>query len=90
VVLSKAEKARSRQSTERSGASTLRKSQRRSQTVFISFLIFIGQQVQVPMDASNCQITNLKLDKDRKTLLERKKRMLKSKQKHREGMSMND
>merc|ERR1712146_449255 len=33
-----------------------------------------GNQVQVPIDPSNCEITQLKLDKSRKTLLARKDR----------------
>ena len=33
-----------------------------------------GSQVQVPIDASNCEITQLKLDKSRKALLARKNR----------------
>eukprot|EP00349_Pseudokeronopsis_sp_Brazil_P000615 CAMPEP_0202955704 /NCGR_PEP_ID=MMETSP1396-20130829/238_1 /ASSEMBLY_ACC=CAM_ASM_000872 /TAXON_ID= /ORGANISM="Pseudokeronopsis sp., Strain Brazil" /LENGTH=111 /DNA_ID=CAMNT_0049672375 /DNA_START=160 /DNA_END=495 /DNA_ORIENTATION=- len=44
-----------------------------------------GQQVQVPIHSSNVLITNLKLDKNRKNILERKKRVLKHKQKHKEG-----
>ena len=34
-----------------------------------------GQQAQIPIHPSNCEITALKLDKDRKKLLERKKRV---------------
>ena len=34
-----------------------------------------GQQANVPIHPSNCEITALKLDKDRKKLLERKKRV---------------
>jgi hypothetical protein len=37
---------------------------------------------------SNVSITNLKLDKDRKALLERKKRVAKQKNKHREGAGL--
>merc|ERR1719473_65156 len=33
-----------------------------------------GQQVQIPIDPSNCEITQLKLDKSRKALLSRKNR----------------
>ena len=33
-----------------------------------------GSQVQVPIDPSNCEITQLKLDKSRKALLQRKNR----------------
>ena len=33
-----------------------------------------GNTVQVPIDPSNCEITQLKLDKSRKTLLARKDR----------------
>jgi len=46
-----------------------------------------GTQVQVPIDASNCQITNLKLDKDRKKLLERKKVVEKGKGKYKAGQT---
>ena len=40
-----------------------------------------GQQVQVPIHPSNVEVTSLKLDKDRKALLERKKRSAASKDK---------
>merc|ERR1711981_464319 len=40
-----------------------------------------GQQAQVPIHPSNCEIVALKLDKDRKKLLERKKRAAGQKQK---------
>merc|ERR1712028_73827 len=33
-----------------------------------------GSQVQIPINASNCEITQLKLDKSRKALLARKNR----------------
>ena len=33
-----------------------------------------GQEIKVPIHPSNCEITQLRLDKDRKALLERKKR----------------
>jgi len=33
-----------------------------------------GQQAKIPIHPSNCVITNLRLDKDRKALLARKKR----------------
>jgi large subunit ribosomal protein L26e len=35
-----------------------------------------GQSIHVPLDASNCMITKLKLDKSRKQILERKNRGL--------------
>ena len=38
-----------------------------------------GQQAVIPMHPSNCVVTALKLDKDRKALLERKKRAAKDK-----------
>ena len=38
-----------------------------------------GQQAQLPIHPSNCVVTALKLDKDRKRLLERKKREAKDK-----------
>ncbi len=44
-----------------------------------------GTQVQVPIHSSNCMITNLKLDKDRKKLLERKKVVEKGKGKYQAG-----
>lgn len=37
-----------------------------------------GSQVQIPIDPSNCEITQLKLDKSRKALLVRKNRSAKS------------
>lgn len=46
----------------------------------------LGTQVQVPVHPSKCLLTSLKIDKDRKTLLERKKRVTKTKNKHKEGM----
>ena len=47
---------------------------------------FIGQQTQIPIHPSKCQITQLKIDKNRKAILERKKRVAKDKHKHREAM----
>ena len=44
-----------------------------------------GSQSQIPIHSSNCLITQLKLDKSRKALLERKKRVAKEKNKHKEG-----
>ena len=44
-----------------------------------------GTQVQVPLHPSNCQITTLKMDKDRKKILERKKVVAKGKDKHEAG-----
>ena len=44
-----------------------------------------GTQVQVPIQPSNCQITTLKLDKDRKKLLERKRVAARGKGKHEAG-----
>ena len=44
-----------------------------------------GSQVQVPVHPSNCVITTLKIDKNRKALLERKKRVAKGAKKHKEG-----
>ncbi len=43
--------------------------------------------MQIPLHPSNCLITQLKLDKDRKSLLEKKKRIPKQKLKHKEGMA---
>jgi hypothetical protein len=47
----------------------------------------IGSQVQIPLHPSNVVVTMLKLDKDRKTLLERKKRVSKQKNKVKEDLS---
>ena len=44
-----------------------------------------GTQVQIPIHSSNCQIVNLKLDKDRKKILERKKVVEKGKGKYKAG-----
>ena len=44
-----------------------------------------GTQVQIPLHPSNCQIINLKLDKDRKKLLEKKKVAEKEKGKYKAG-----
>ena len=43
-----------------------------------------GQQAQIPIHPSNCVITALKLDKDRKSILEKKKRTAASKDKHKQ------
>ena len=50
----------------------------------------IGTQVQIPIHPSKCVITQLKLDKDRKAILERKKRVSKQKNKHKEGLAKLD
>ena len=47
-----------------------------------------GQQAQIPIHPSNCVVSSLKLDKDRKALLERKKRSLASKDKHKQMSKM--
>jgi hypothetical protein len=47
----------------------------------------IGTQVQIPIHPSNCLVTSLKVDKNRKALLERKKRVAKEKNKHKEGLA---
>ena len=47
-----------------------------------------GQQAQLPIHPSNCVVTSLKLDKDRKALLERKKRSAASKDKHKQMSKM--
>ena len=49
--------------------------------------ISIGSQSQIPIHSSNVLITQLKLDKSRKALLERKKRVAKEKNKHKEGVA---
>ncbi|CDW71975.1 60s ribosomal protein l26 [Stylonychia lemnae] len=46
-----------------------------------------GTQVQIPVHASNLLITQLKIDKNRKAILERKKRVTKEKNKHKEGLA---
>merc|ERR1719245_1998975 len=43
-----------------------------------------GQQAKIPIHPSNCVVTNLRLDKDRKALLDRKKRTAGDKHKIRE------
>ena len=58
---------------------------RRVIPVLIPYFVNIGQQTQIPVNSSNCLITQLKIDKNRKALLERKKRVAKQKNKHREG-----
>lgn len=47
-----------------------------------------GQQAQIPIHPSNCSITSLKLDKDRKSILEKKKRTAASKDKHKQMSKM--
>ena len=47
----------------------------------------VGQQAQIPFSSSNLQITALKIDKNRKAILERKKRVTKDKNKHKEGLA---
>lgn len=49
--------------------------------------LFVGQQVQIPVHPSQVLVTALKLDKGRKALLERKKRVAKEKNKHKEGLA---
>ena len=44
-----------------------------------------GTQVPIPLHPSNCRITTLKLDKDRKKILERKKVVEKGKGKYQAG-----
>ena len=52
-----------------------------SRLIIISIL---GQQAQIPIHPSNCVITSLKIDKNRKSILEKKKRVAKEKNKHKE------
>lgn len=47
-----------------------------------------GQQANIPIHPSNCSITALKLDKDRKSILEKKKRTAASKDKHKQMSKM--
>jgi large subunit ribosomal protein L26e len=47
-----------------------------------------GQQSQIPIHPSNCVITALKLDKDRKAILEKKKREDTKKDKHKQMSKM--
>ena len=49
--------------------------------------INIGQQAQIPLHPSNLLITQLKIDKNRKAILEKKKRVAKKKDKHGEGLA---
>jgi hypothetical protein len=67
----------------------LKRSPERRPTVSVSLWLtpVTGSQVQIPLHPSNCLVTALKLDKDRKSLLERKKRVAKQKNKHKEGMT---
>jgi large subunit ribosomal protein L26e len=46
-----------------------------------------GTQTQIPIHPSNCVVTALKLDKNRKAILEKKRRVVKDKNKHKEGMT---
>mgnify|MGYP001612700292 CR=1 FL=1 len=92
VAPSRAARARSSPSTAEDGAFTSKKSSEIRPTVSSHLIIFVtlnflalGQQAQIPIHPSNCVVTQLKLDKDRKALLERKKRVTKQKNKHREG-----
>ena len=78
---SRTEKAKYSLSTARSGAYMLKKPLAKKWTVNSGSLDSAGQQVQLPIHPSNVQIVTLKLDKDRKALLERKKRDDKSKNK---------
>ena len=52
-----------------------------------SYNFRVGTQVQIPLAASNLLITSLKIDKNRKEILERKKRVTKEKNKHKEGLA---
>ena len=64
---------------------------RRRRAIYIERIVrskVNGQQVQIPVHPSNCCITSLKLDKDRKALLERKKRTEASKDKHKQMSKM--
>jgi hypothetical protein len=47
----------------------------------------IGTAVQIPIHPSNVVVTALKLDKNRKAILEKKRRVVKDKIKHKEGMA---
>ncbi len=47
-----------------------------------------GQQAKIPIHPSNVTITTLKLDKDRKAILEKKKRTAASKDKHKQSKKM--
>jgi ribosomal protein uL24 len=64
---------------------------RRRRCIYIEKIIkekLNGQQANIPIHPSNCAVTTLKLDKDRKALLERKKRSVVSKDKHKEMSKM--
>jgi hypothetical protein len=87
-VQAREERAKLWLSTERDGLSRLKSSPERSPTVsYSSRDLLLGTQVQIPIHPSNCLITSLKLDKNRKALLERKKRVSKDKNKHKEGLA---
>ena len=60
---------------------------RRRRCIYIEKIVkekMNGQQAQVPIHPSNCRITALKLDSDRKKILEKKKRTGDSKEKHKQ------
>ncbi|TNV72962.1 hypothetical protein FGO68_gene1438 [Halteria grandinella] len=50
--------------------------------------VYRKKWAQIPIHPSNCVITTLKIDKDRKAILEKKKRVAKQKNKHREGAGL--
>ena len=47
-----------------------------------------GQQSQIPIHPSNCIVTALKLDKDRKAILDKKKKKDTKKDKHKQMSKM--
>jgi len=64
---------------------------RRRRCIYIEKIVrdkLNGQQAQIPIHPSNCVITALKLDKDRKRILEKKKRSAASKDKHKQSSKM--
>ena len=64
---------------------------RRRRCIYIEKIVkekLNGQQANIPIHPSNCVITTLKLDKDRKALLERKKKSAASKDKHKQMSKM--
>ena len=64
---------------------------RRRRCIYIEKIVkekLNGQQANIPIHPSNCSITALKLDKDRKAILEKKKRTAASKDKHKQMSKM--
>ena len=64
---------------------------RRRRCIYIEKIVrekLNGQQSQIPIIPSNCVITALKLDKDRKAILDKKKKKEGTKDKHKQVSKM--